>query len=97
MLVLAVAIVLAILSVAAFPCWSHSARWGYAPSVIVGTLLFCVAMVVVSSKYMPKAADPDITMAAISPAYGAYGAYGAYSAYRRTVDPVILAPHNTPF
>jgi hypothetical protein len=90
-LVLAVTIVLAILSVAAFPCWSHSARWGYAPSAIAGTLLFCVAMVVVSSKYAPKAANPEIAMAAVSPAYG------AYSAYRRTVDPVILAPDNTPF
>lgn len=67
MLALAVTIVLAILSVAAFPCWSYSARWGYAPSVIVGTLLFCVAMVVVSSKYAPKAANREISMAAVSP------------------------------
>jgi hypothetical protein len=89
-LVLVVAIVLAVISVATFPCWSHSARWGYAPSVIAGTLLFCVAMVVVSSRSAPRAAEPDIAMAASSPASG------AYSAYRRTVDPVILEPGNTP-
>jgi Na+-transporting NADH:ubiquinone oxidoreductase subunit NqrB len=89
-LVLAVASVLAVLSVTTFPCWSHSARWGYMPSVIAGTLLLCVAMVVVSSKYAPKSAEPHIAMAATTPAYG------AYSAYRRTVDPVILAPDNTP-
>jgi hypothetical protein len=87
-LVLVVAIVLAVLSVATFPCWSYSARWNYTPSVIAGGLLFCIAMVVVSSKYAPKAAEPDITVAATTPAYG------AYSAYRRIVDPVILAPDN---
>jgi len=87
--VLAVSIVLAVLSVATFPCWSYSARWGYTPSVTAGTLLFCIAMVVVSSKYAPKAAEPDIAMATI------YPTYGAYSGYRRTVD-VILAPDNAP-
>lgn len=94
MLVLAVAVVLAVLSVAAFPCWAHSARWGYGPTVIVGILLLCVAMAVVSGKYAPKSAESDFALAAISPAYGAYG---AYSAYRRAVDLVILAPDNAPF
>jgi hypothetical protein len=65
--VLAVTIVLAILSVAAFPCWSYSARWGYTPSVIAAVLLLCVAMVVVGSRYAPKAAEAEIAMATISP------------------------------
>jgi hypothetical protein len=56
--------------------------------VIVGTLLFGVAMVAVSGKYMPKAALPDIAMASIAPGYGGY---------RGTVDPVILPPDSTSF
>ena len=85
MLGLAVTIVLAVLSVATFPCWSYSAGWGYKPSMIAGALLFCVATVVVGSKFAPKAAEPDIAMAATSPVYG------TVNAYWRTVERVILA------
>ena len=82
MLGFAVTIVLAVLSVATFPCWSYSAGWGHTPSMIAGALLLCVATVVVGSKYAPKAVEPGIAMAATYPIYGAY---------RRTVAPVILA------
>ncbi len=40
---LTLSVLLAVLGVAAFPCWRHSARWGYAPSMIVGFLLVLVA------------------------------------------------------
>ena len=89
MLGLSVIIVLAVLSIASFPCWSYSEGWGYSPSMIVGGLLLCVAMVVVGSKYAPKIAEPEIAMAATSPVYD------AYSAYRRTVERVILARDST--
>lgn len=45
MFALAVTILLAILGVAAFPCWRHSHRWGYGPAVSVGTLMLLVAVV----------------------------------------------------
>ncbi|HTE37776.1 MAG TPA: DUF3309 family protein [Reyranella sp.] len=89
MLVLFVAILLALISVATFPCWSYSARWGHVPSTIAGGLLLCVAMVVVGSKYAPKVAEPEIAMAATSPVYD------PYNAYRRTVDRVTLARDST--
>ena len=63
MLVLGVAIVLAILSIATFPCWGYSARWGFTLSTLAGTLLLCVAVVVVGSKYVSKAAEPQGAMA----------------------------------
>jgi hypothetical protein len=88
-LVLAVTILLAVLSVATFPCWSHSARWGYAPSVITAALLLWVATVVVGSRYAPKAAEAEIAMATIAPTHG------GHSTYRHTVDGVIVTPDST--
>ena len=46
-LMLTIAILLALVSVATFPCWSYSAGWGYVPSAVAGTLLICVAMIAV--------------------------------------------------
>ncbi|MCW5732973.1 MAG: DUF3309 family protein [Enhydrobacter sp.] len=63
MLVLGVAIVLAILSIATFPCWTYSARWGFTLSTLSGTLLLCVAMVVIGSKYISKTAEREVAMA----------------------------------
>jgi Protein of unknown function (DUF3309) len=83
-LVLGVTILLAVVSVAAFPCWSYSARWGYAPSVIAGGLLFCVAMIVVSGKSAPKAAEPDIAAVVVpAPTPGTH-------ASRHNVETVIV-------
>jgi hypothetical protein len=45
MLALALTTLLAILGVAAFPCWRHSARWGHGPAVSVGMLMLLVAVV----------------------------------------------------
>ena len=47
---LTLSVLLAILGIAAFPCWRHSARWGYAPSMVVGFLLILVAAVTVGGK-----------------------------------------------
>ena len=50
MVLTAVAIVLSIAGVAVFPCWRHSARWGYGPSAIVGLLLIAVAIASLGGK-----------------------------------------------
>jgi hypothetical protein len=41
---LLLSILLTAIGVAVFPCWRHSARWGYAPSAVVGVLLVAVAV-----------------------------------------------------
>ena len=41
-MVLGIAILLAAVGVATFPCWSYSARWGYGPSGIVGIVLIVI-------------------------------------------------------
>ncbi len=88
MLVLFGAILLALISVATFPCWSYSARWGHVPSTIAGALLFCVAMVVVGGRSAPKAAEPGQEVASASPVTS------AYNAFHRRVETVILEPEN---
>jgi hypothetical protein len=50
MLALGLAMVLAVLSVAAFPCWRHSAGWGYGPTLSVGVLLLAVAVATASAR-----------------------------------------------
>ena len=65
MLVLGITILLVMVSIVAFPCWSYSARWGYVPSTVAGALLFCVVLVV-SSKYAPKALEPSLAMTTTS-------------------------------
>ncbi len=47
---LTLSVLLAVLGIAAFPCWRHSARWGYAPSMVIGFLLILVAAVTVGGK-----------------------------------------------
>ncbi|MCX7363042.1 MAG: DUF3309 family protein [Alphaproteobacteria bacterium] len=47
------AVVLAIAGVAAFPCWRHSAEWGYLPSASAGILLIMV-IAAVSSERTPS-------------------------------------------
>lgn len=50
MLLTAIALVLSIAGIAAFPCWRYSARWGFAPSAIAGSLLFFVSLLIVGGK-----------------------------------------------
>lgn len=44
------AVVLAIAGVAAFPCWRHSAEWGFLPSASAGVLLIMVIAAVSSDR-----------------------------------------------
>jgi hypothetical protein len=50
MVVFELAVLLAICSVAAFPCWRYSVDWGYLPSVSAGLLLLVVVAVAVGDK-----------------------------------------------
>jgi hypothetical protein len=50
MVVFELAVLLAITSVAAFPCWPYSADWGYLPSAAAGSLLLVVMLVAVTDK-----------------------------------------------
>lgn len=50
MLGLSLAVLLAAAGVAAFPCWRHSAGWGYGPSAVAGGLLVLVAAVTVGDR-----------------------------------------------
>ena len=50
MIALTLSVLLAALGIAVFPCWSHSVRWGYAPSLMVGGLLILVAAMTIGSR-----------------------------------------------
>jgi len=50
MVVFELAVLLAITSVAAFPCWPYSADWGYLPSASAAFLLLAVTLLSVSGK-----------------------------------------------
>jgi uncharacterized protein DUF3309 len=50
MIVFELAVLLAVSSVAAFPCWPYSADWGYLPSAAAGSLLLVVMLVAVGDK-----------------------------------------------
>jgi hypothetical protein len=50
MVVFELAVLLAIASIAAFPCWRYSADWGYLPSAVSGVLLLVVMLVAVTDK-----------------------------------------------
>jgi len=50
MLGLSLAVLLAATGVATFPCWRHSAGWGYGPSAVAGGLLVLIAAVTVGDR-----------------------------------------------
>jgi hypothetical protein len=50
MVVFELAVLLVITSIAAFPCWRHSADWGYLPSASAGVLLLIVMLVAIGDK-----------------------------------------------
>ena len=50
MVVLELAVLLAFVSIAAFPCWRYSADWGYLPSAVSGVLLLVMTLVAVTDK-----------------------------------------------
>lgn len=88
MLILFVAILLALISVATFPCWSYSARWGHVPSAIAGTLLFCVAILVIGGKSAPKAPESDLEVASAPPVTS------TYNAFHRRIETLSIEPEN---
>ncbi|TAJ84429.1 MAG: DUF3309 domain-containing protein [Reyranella sp.] len=53
MLGLSLAVLLAAVGIAAFPCWRHSAGWGYGLSTVAGGLLFLVAAFTVGERAVP--------------------------------------------
>lgn len=57
MLGLSLALLLAAAGIAAFPCWRHSAAWGYGPSAIAGGLLVLVAAVTVGDHGPPSSSQ----------------------------------------
>ncbi|HSH99563.1 MAG TPA: DUF3309 family protein [Reyranella sp.] len=61
MILFAIAVLLAMISVAAYPCWSYNRHWGYTPSVTTGALLLVLAMMAIANRPTPKvvAAAPD--------------------------------------
>jgi len=50
MVVFELAVLLAFVSIAAFPCWRYSADWGYLPSAVSGVLLLVMTLVAVTDK-----------------------------------------------
>lgn len=53
MLGLSLAVLLAAIGIGAFPCWRHSAGWGFAPSTVAGGLLFLVAAFTIGDRVVP--------------------------------------------
>ena len=60
MFVLAVAIVLAVAGVLAFPCWPYNRQWSYLPSAAAGALLLGVALVAVGGRAVSRTGEPPI-------------------------------------
>lgn len=66
-LILFIAILLASISVATFPCWPYSARWGHGPSTVAGVLLLCVAVAAVGGRSSPKVTETVVEVASAPP------------------------------
>jgi len=49
-LILGLALLVAVVGIAAFPCWPHSRKLGYGPSIAAGSLLVAAALLAVSHK-----------------------------------------------
>ncbi|HTR86506.1 MAG TPA: DUF3309 family protein [Reyranella sp.] len=54
MAILELAVLLAVMAVAAYPCWRYSADWGYGPSASVGVLLLFVAIFAITNGVRPE-------------------------------------------
>ncbi len=64
---LTISLLLAVLGVAAFPCWRHSSRWGYAPSMVVGFLLILMAAVTIGGRSISDGTRPPQEQLAANP------------------------------
>ena len=61
MVVFELAVLLAFVSIAAFPCWRYSADWGYLPSAVSGVLLLAVTLVAVTDRGSDRVARHGVT------------------------------------
>jgi len=84
MVVLELAVLLALTSIAAFPCWRYSADWGYLPSIVSGSLLVVVMLVAATDKASDRLARHGVT----SPFVRVAAAPTTDVNRRRTVEPV---------
>ena len=50
MLILGLALLAALAGIAVFPCWPHSRKLGYGPSLAAGSLLVLAALLAMSHK-----------------------------------------------
>ncbi len=62
MLGLSLAVLLATMGIAAFPCWRHSEGWGFGPSTVAGGLLFLVAAFTIGDRVVPLSQAPERTL-----------------------------------
>jgi Protein of unknown function (DUF3309) len=68
MAILELAVVLALAAIAAFPCWRHSADWGYGPSVSIAAILMAVAVVaIIDGGSAPRRIAPNQVATASEP------------------------------
>ena len=91
MVVFELAVLLAITSIAAFPCWRYSADWGFLPSASAGFLLLVVMLVAVSDKAPDRLARHGVA----APTVKVAAAPTSDADRRRTIDSVSVTPPMT--
>ena len=65
MIVFELAVLLAVTSIAAFPCWPYSVDWGYLPSAAAGSLLLVVMLVAIGDKSPDRLARHSVAAPAV--------------------------------
>jgi hypothetical protein len=86
MVVLELAVLLAFVSIAAFPCWRYSADWGYLPSAVSGVLLLVMTLVAVTDKGSDRLARHGVA----APTVRVAAAPTTDASRRRNVEPVTV-------
>jgi hypothetical protein len=86
MVVFELAVLLALASIAAFPCWRYSADWGYLPSAVSGALLLVVMLVAVTDKAPDRVARHGVT----APTVRVAAAPTTDANRRRNIEPVTV-------
>jgi hypothetical protein len=67
-LILGLALLVAAIGIAAFPCWPHSRHLGYGPSIAAGSLLVLAAALAMAHKADGLPTDRHTTVANTAPA-----------------------------
>ena len=91
MVVFELAVLLAITSIAAFPCWRYSADWGYLPSASAGCLLLVVMAVAATDKAPDRLAKHGVA----APTVKVAAAPTTDADRRRSIETVTAAPPMT--